>query len=220
MELVTRADTPPEYVAARRVLLDALAALEAHLDAMVLVGAQAVYLHTGDADLGIAPTTTDADIVLSPDRLADQPLLREALVGALFSPGPTPGALEPGDGRRFRLRVAGPAALLVAKVIKIAERHADQRRMKPKDGMDVLLLLQRADLTVVANRLNSLAGDPMAGAVTRQALAELRDNAQRPDGPIAVLAATALPASDWDSTTLSVASLVEELLDQCHSVTE
>jgi hypothetical protein len=42
---------PPEYVLARSVLLDALQALAPHLDAVVLVGAQAVYLHTGDAEL-------------------------------------------------------------------------------------------------------------------------------------------------------------------------
>ena len=37
----------PLYVAARHALLDAIEALSAHLDAVVLVGAQAVYLHTG-----------------------------------------------------------------------------------------------------------------------------------------------------------------------------
>lgn len=37
----------PEYVAARRVLLDALEVFGPHLDATVLVGAQAVYqLHS------------------------------------------------------------------------------------------------------------------------------------------------------------------------------
>jgi hypothetical protein len=39
------------YVIARRVLLDALDALGEHRNATILVGAQAVYLHTGDADL-------------------------------------------------------------------------------------------------------------------------------------------------------------------------
>jgi len=46
-----------EYVAARRVLLDALEALRAHLDALVLVGAQAIYLHTGAIDLALAEAT-------------------------------------------------------------------------------------------------------------------------------------------------------------------
>ena len=36
----------PLYVRARRRLLDALDALEPHLDAIVLVGAQAVHLHS------------------------------------------------------------------------------------------------------------------------------------------------------------------------------
>jgi len=35
-------------------LLDALEALEPHLDAIVLVGAQAVCLHTSDTDLAVA----------------------------------------------------------------------------------------------------------------------------------------------------------------------
>lgn len=46
-------DLAPEYIAARRVLLDALVALEGHLDNLILVGAQAVYHHAGDADLNI-----------------------------------------------------------------------------------------------------------------------------------------------------------------------
>ncbi|WP_206184695.1 hypothetical protein [Thermoactinospora rubra] len=78
-----RADSAPaEYVLARSVLLDALAALGPHIDAVVLVGAQAVYLHTGDADIAVAPTTTDADIALAPDKLRDEPLLEEALRAA------------------------------------------------------------------------------------------------------------------------------------------
>ncbi|PSL54222.1 hypothetical protein B0I31_107279 [Saccharothrix carnea] len=51
---------PQEYVKARSVSLDALDGLGAHRDAVVLVGAQAVYLHAGDADFVTAPTTTDA----------------------------------------------------------------------------------------------------------------------------------------------------------------
>lgn len=41
----------PEYVAARRVLLDALEALKDHLPSLILVGAQAVYHHTGISGL-------------------------------------------------------------------------------------------------------------------------------------------------------------------------
>ncbi len=45
------------YVRARATLLAAADALAPHIDSLVLVGAQAVYLHTGAADLGIAEYT-------------------------------------------------------------------------------------------------------------------------------------------------------------------
>ena len=60
----------PLYVRARRALLDALDALEPHLDAIVLVGAQAVYLHTADTELAVAEYTTHADLAVAPCRLA------------------------------------------------------------------------------------------------------------------------------------------------------
>ncbi len=45
------------YVVARRVLLDALEALGDHSNATVVVGAQAIYLRAGEADLIVAPST-------------------------------------------------------------------------------------------------------------------------------------------------------------------
>ena len=59
----------PWPLMARRVLLDGLVALGEHRQALILVGAQAIYLHTGDADLAVAPFTTDSDLVLDPTRL-------------------------------------------------------------------------------------------------------------------------------------------------------
>ena len=68
------------YVRARAALLDAAEALAEQLDAVVLVGAQAVYLHTGDADfVATAPYTTDADFCIAPKHLNDTPLLDELL---------------------------------------------------------------------------------------------------------------------------------------------
>lgn len=61
----------PLYVRARAVLLDAVDALGVHGDAVVLVGAQAIYLHTGDAQLAVPEYTTDADLVISPASLTD-----------------------------------------------------------------------------------------------------------------------------------------------------
>ena len=45
--------TAPEYVNARRVLLDALEALHDHLDNLILVGSQAVYVHAGEGTLAV-----------------------------------------------------------------------------------------------------------------------------------------------------------------------
>lgn len=53
-------------VQARTALLDALDALGTQRDAVVLVGAQAIYLHTGDLSLPLAEMTTDADLALYP----------------------------------------------------------------------------------------------------------------------------------------------------------
>jgi hypothetical protein len=46
----------PLYVNAREVLLDALEALGAHRASLILVGAQAIYLHTGEAEIAVAPS--------------------------------------------------------------------------------------------------------------------------------------------------------------------
>ena len=69
----------PEYVAARRVLLDALEALDDHRAALILVGAQAIYMHTGEGDLAVAPYTTDGDIALDPAELRPAPKLEDAM---------------------------------------------------------------------------------------------------------------------------------------------
>ena len=54
------------YVAARCALLDALKALGPHRSAAIVVGAQAIYIRAGEADLTVAPYTTDGDIALEP----------------------------------------------------------------------------------------------------------------------------------------------------------
>jgi len=61
---------------AREALLDAIEALVAQLDAIIVVGAQAIYLHTGSADVAIAEFTTDGDLALDPDRPTDRVAIR------------------------------------------------------------------------------------------------------------------------------------------------
>lgn len=85
------AEVRREYVEARRVLLDALTGLRPHIKALVLIGAQAVYLRTIDRLPGYQPYTTDADLVLDPARLADEPLLADAMTSAGFVFSGAPG---------------------------------------------------------------------------------------------------------------------------------
>lgn len=82
-------------VAARGALLDALDALREQHSAVVLIGAQAVYLHTGRAQVALAEATKDSDLALDPRRLADLPLIEAAMTGAGFAldqSSPQPGS--------------------------------------------------------------------------------------------------------------------------------
>ncbi len=80
-----------EYVTSRRVLLDALTALGAHRKAVVLVGAQAIYLRVGAGDLAVAPFTTDADLAIDPRHLDDAPALANLMETAGFQLAVRPG---------------------------------------------------------------------------------------------------------------------------------
>lgn len=84
----------------RSVLLDALEALRDHRDAVVLIGAQAIYLHTQGAEVALAEATKDADIALDSARLTGEPPVEEAMRAAGFVMNPAsrqPGAwLSPG----------------------------------------------------------------------------------------------------------------------------
>jgi hypothetical protein len=234
----------PEYIAARRVLLDALEVLRPHEAAVVLAGAQAVYLRTGPDSLPIAEFTTDGDLAIDPRQLSDNPPLGELMEAAGFEltelqgspepgiwqkqvavdglefavpvdlivptevapPGGTRGArlhghgkraarkasgleaalvdndmmrvaaLDPGDLRTARLRVAGVAALLVAKTHKIADRidvgRAD--RLEDKDASDVVRLMQAGPPGLVASRLDALLEDTVAGESTGFAVERFR----------------------------------------------
>jgi len=139
----------PLYVAARGVLLDALQALAPHGAAVIVAGAQAVYLRTGSTDLGIAPFTTDGDLALDPVLLGDEPALEEAMTGAGFrlrEPGPEPGiwiADVTVDGRTVPIpvdlivpeRVAGPGGRRGARL-----RGHDKRAARRILGLEAVLV--------------------------------------------------------------------------------
>lgn len=87
----------PLYVEARRVLLDALFALRAHGSAIIVAGAQAIYLRTGPSDASVAPYTTDGDLAIDPSLLGDDPKLEPTMEGAGFTLKAQPGGhIEPG----------------------------------------------------------------------------------------------------------------------------
>ncbi len=103
---------PSEYVLARRALLNALDALEEHAAGLTIVGAQAVYLHTGPATIAVPEYTTDADVAVAPDLIAKTPLIEEALGAAGFRRGHDPGRWLDTNGIHLDLLVpellAGP----------------------------------------------------------------------------------------------------------------
>lgn len=230
----------PEYLAARRVLLDALQALRPHEGALILAGAQAVYLRAGPGSLPIADFTTDGDLTIDPELLSEAPALGELMAAAGFEltqlqGAPEPGiwqkevavegreivvpidlivpsevappggsrgarlpghgkraarktagleaalvdnevivieALEPEDRRRARLRVAGVAALLVAKTHKIADRIETGRtdRLNDKDGADVVRLMGASPPAAVAATIERLLANPISASATGLAL--------------------------------------------------
>lgn len=217
-------------IEARAALLDALAALDAQRDAVIVIGAQAVYLHTGAAQVALAEATKDSDLALDPRRLLDEPLLESAMrfagfiphlsgqPGAWMSPRGIPvdlmvpeelagagsrgargaripphsrhasrravgleaaivdnshidiDALDPGDFRVYTARVAGPAALLVAKLHKIGERTGAPDRLVDKDAHDIYRILVAVPTAQLASTLRTLGADPISREATDRAL--------------------------------------------------
>ena len=99
-------------IAARAALLDALDALSEHRGALILVGAQAVYLRTGAALVALAEATKDSDLAIDPRELKDDPRLEEAMSRAGFHRDllhPQPGGWLSPDGIPVDLMV--PEAL-------------------------------------------------------------------------------------------------------------
>ncbi len=221
-------------VAARGALLDALAALRAHLDAVIVIGAQAIYLHTGAALVGLAEATKDSDLALDTRTLAGQPLLEDAMRSAGFDldpQAPQPGAwlnargipvdlmvaealagrpgrrgaripphskhaarratgleaavidhspldiraLARGDDRVCTANVAGPAALIAAKLHKLGERQETPDRLRDKDAHDIYRLLVAVPTGKLAASLRHLRLDELAGPSTEQALTFLAE---------------------------------------------
>jgi hypothetical protein len=76
------------YELAKETLFTAVRALGAHRKSVILVGAQAIYVHTADVPLKLEPFTNDADLVLQPGLLEEHPALDKLLREAGFLPAP------------------------------------------------------------------------------------------------------------------------------------
>src|SRR5699024_9077317 len=100
-------------------------------------------------------------------------------------------ALEPGDGRRVDLKVAGPTA----KAIKIGERleqaTAQLDRLRAKDALDAIRIFQAVETEVLVEGFASHAVDEHARAITAEVIEVYRAEASTTDGRIAQLAAAA-----------------------------
>lgn len=79
------------YIRARTLLLDVIGVLAAHRDALILVGAHAVYMHTERTALAVAEFTTDADLSFDPALLEPAPLVATQMESAGFKRGDQPG---------------------------------------------------------------------------------------------------------------------------------
>lgn len=216
-------------VLARSTLLDALIALRQHRESVVVIGAQAVYLHTGSVQVAVAEATKDSDVGIDLRTLGDDPLIDEAMrragfhqdlvhgqPGSWLSPSGIPvdlmvpdaiagsgrrsvqapphdkralrravgleaaivdnsqmtiRALAAEDDREVEARVAGPAALLVAKLHKLGERQERApERLVDKDAYDVYRLLVAVPTEAFRSALTRLLTDELAGNVTNAAI--------------------------------------------------
>jgi hypothetical protein len=267
------------YVLARRVLLDALDALGDHRNAVILVGAQAIYLRVGEADLAVAPFTSDGDLAIDPAVLGEVPPLEHALTAAGFFPKANdsvgvwithrqttaspntpvqidllvPASVSPGTGRRaarlvghdvrsarivkgldgavvdaevmrvvslddgdaraHEIRVAGPAALLVAKVHKISERQGTARQ-SDKDALDVLRILRGTATEEIGERYRRLLGDGRSNEAASAGIELLRDQFGRRAGVgIEMAIRSAGPLANADELATSCELLANDLLD-------
>lgn len=269
-------DSSDLLIEARSALLDALEALSAQRDAVIVIGAQAIYLHTGNAVVALAEATKDSDLAVDPRALHSEPLLEEAMTRAKFYLNPFSGqpgawmnvsgipvdlmvpealagsggkttrggripphsktttrrakgleatvidnsemeiaALNPSDMRRYNALVAGPAALLIAKLHKVAERVADPKRLVDKDAHDIYRLLVAIETSKFSTTMLELLQNPISQLATTEALGFLKTLfAEGADALGSLMAGRAEEGiGDPSNVSLAVSLLASDLVD-------
>ncbi|WP_280187105.1 MULTISPECIES: hypothetical protein [Nocardia] len=259
-------------VKARTVMLDALEALAEQRQAVIVIGAQAVYLHTGGLDIALAETTKDSDLALDPGLLEPDPKIEQAMREAGFLPSATgqPGSwvnadgipvdlmvpaklagpgtsrggripphdnkatrrchgleaalvdyrempvesLDLGDPRVITVKVASPAALIVAKSHKITERLDDLHRLNDKDAHDIYRLFAAVPTEDLREGFLALLADELSREVTSNALDQLAEHFAGSEAIGSVMAGRAEEGvGDPETTAAAVAFLVADLLE-------
>ncbi|RKQ89412.1 hypothetical protein U746_1745 [Mycolicibacterium mucogenicum 261Sha1.1M5] len=257
-------------VRARSALLDVLEALREQRHAIIVVGAQAVYLRTGALDVALAETTKDSDVTIDPYELRSDPLLETAMREAGFLPTENPGAwvrhdgvpidlmvpeqlagrgtrsaeipphdkhvarravgleaaivdnseivitsLDQQDSRSATAKVAGNAALLVAKLHKICERIGQPHRLQDKDAHDLYRVLRAAETADLARDMRKLLSNELSQEVTEAALSYLKDHfAAGPEKIGSMMAGRAEDGvGDPEAVSASTAFLAQDLID-------
>lgn len=122
-------------------------------------------------------------------------------------------AFDPDDARTVAMAVAGPAALIVAKVHKLAERRndPDPDRLIPKDALDLFRLLQGVPLQALLDGFASHGAEPAAAAASHSARQMLAEHGSTTDGWLPQLVAQQL--FDDQVAAASFAALTVELLE-------
>lgn len=126
-------------------------------------------------------------------------------------------SFDPADTRGHRLQVAGPAALLVSKLHKIAERQ-ESTRQNDKDALDVLRLLRGVTSSDLAGRIGRLLSEERSTEVCREALTLLTTlfGSRNAPGSKMVVRATA-GLADAEEMALSCELLAGDLLSALDS---
>lgn len=122
-------------------------------------------------------------------------------------------ALEAIDARTHDLRVGGPAALLVSKTKKIADRTGT-KRLKDKDALDVLRLLRGTQTADVAARYRVLLNDAVSKDLAEEALGLLKNQfSERASTGVEMAVRATATLVDADEIRASCTLLANDLLD-------
>lgn len=122
-------------------------------------------------------------------------------------------ALDAADARSVTMLVAGTGALLIAKLHKIADRTGTSDRVRDKDALDVLRILQATETVDLTRRLGELRADELSAAVTEEGITQLASLFGELDADGVEMAVRAAGVGvDSDTIAASMTTLVSDLL--------